>query len=83
MTTGQTPGPGTSRPRCRPPPLRRVEPSRNDDLSAGLFSRSDLRVDTSEPEMNVSTHPGLHVTVPLVYAAESFVARGEGMTLPR
>jgi hypothetical protein len=37
----------------------------------------------SEPDMNVSTHPPLHVTVPLVYAAEPFVARGEPMALPR
>ena len=37
----------------------------------------------SEPDVRVSTHPALHVTVPLVYAAVSFVAHGVGMVAPR
>ncbi len=37
----------------------------------------------SEPDVRVCTHPALHVTVSLFYAAESFVAHGEGIVLPR
>ena len=37
----------------------------------------------SEPDMRVSTHPALHMAVPSNYAADSFVAHGEGMRFAR
>ena len=37
----------------------------------------------SEPDVRVSTHPALHVTMPLATRRPGFVAHGEGMAAPR
>jgi hypothetical protein len=47
-----------------------------------LFPAVGFPGPSPEPDVRVSTHPALHMTVPVFYAAVSFVAHGEAMAVP-
>jgi hypothetical protein len=47
-----------------------------------LFPAAGFPGPPPEPDVRVSTHPALHMIVPIGYAAVSFVAHGEAMAAP-
>ena len=56
---------------------------RSDQGAVLLFPAVGLPGPSPEPDVHVSTHPALHVTVPLCYATAWLIAHGEGMATPR